>query len=106
MHRVHTEVLNKTEKRAIWDEIIQDFLASGKGLKDYSVTHELDYHQLTYYVGSYKTKKRGQEIGFVPVQVPSSLSMAEIKITYRNIIITLLANTPLSYVQQLIQGLA
>jgi len=47
MHRVHTEALNKAEKRAIWDEIIQDFLVSGKGLKDYSVAHELDYHHHT-----------------------------------------------------------
>ena len=58
MHRVHTDNLDPVEKRALWDEIIQDFLSSGMTYPAYSKLHQLKYDQLSYYVCAYRKKQR------------------------------------------------
>ena len=101
MHRIHTEELSKTEKRAIWDEIIQDFLASNIGLTQYSKQHGLRYDHLSYYVAAYRRKQAGD---FIPVVMPPSQtvnSSTKFTIELGKISIAIPANLPPKQLSQM-----
>lgn len=106
MHRVHTDTLTRKEKRALWDEIIQDFINSGEGFTSYSSKHKLNYDQLVYYVRTYQNKQPNKSAVFLPVQITESLPQAEIKIAYANISINLPSSLSPNYIVELIQGLS
>lgn len=83
MHRVHTDTLSKQEKRAIWDEVILDFLSSGKTMKSYAEHHGLRQDHLGYYVASYRKNQKDSSkttSNFIPVATTVS-SNQEIRVT-------------------------
>lgn len=73
-HRVHDPAIDKQQKRALWDEIIQDFLSSGLSYRDYSEQHGLNYDLLNYYVRAYQRKRQHAQADFVPVAVATAQS--------------------------------
>jgi hypothetical protein len=83
MHRVHNESITKQEKRAIWDELILDYLSSEKTMKAYAEHHGLRLDHLGYYVASYRKKQAVLQktiSNFIPVATTVSSSQ-EIRVT-------------------------
>lgn len=105
MHRIHTDKLNGKEKRALWDEIIQDFLNSGEQFTTYSRKHQLNYDQLLYHVRAYKTKQANKSQKFLPVQVTEAPPSADIKVVYADVTVKLPSTMSCEYVVKLVQGL-
>lgn len=72
MHRIHTEILSKKEKRQLWDEIIADYLSSGQSVRSYSEAHGLKSDHLSYYVSSHKRKQQNKSTAFIPLELPKA----------------------------------
>ena len=39
MHRIHATDISHAERRSLWDEMTQDYFASGESVRDYSERH-------------------------------------------------------------------
>ena len=113
MHKVPTEGLSKSEKRLLWDKIIQDYLSSEKGLKRYSEENGINYDHLSYYVYAYK-RKQAKSSGFISLPMPSSVSprsakqkaaSCEIRVDYTQKQIYLPTTLSSSTLQCLLKGL-
>jgi hypothetical protein len=102
MHRVHSESLSKQEKRALWDEIIQDYFSSQQSVREYCEIHGLKSDHLSYYVHSHKKKHSSKR--FIPVNL-GNISTDMFSVEYDSLIIRLPINTPSDFLRQLISDL-
>lgn len=98
MHRVHTEPLSKEEKRALWDEIVEDFKRSQLSVRKYSDAHGLKQDHLSYYV---QTHKRKQASRFIPLQI-NSPSASDFCIECDGITVRLPFTVPSHFLRQLL----
>lgn len=73
MHRVHSDEISRKAKRALWDEIIQDYLSSDERAGAYCERHGLKSDHLYYYVSSYRRKQRSVQ-PFIPVEAPAMVN--------------------------------
>ena len=103
MHRVHTENLTKSEKRQIWDEIIQDYLSSEQSVRVYSEVHGLKVDHLSYYVSTYKRKQKQSSSSFVLASPSLAPTNECITISNNALNIKLPMSSPLLLIENLLK---
>ena len=105
MHPVHTAVLSKAEKRAMWDKILNEFAQSDLVAAAFCREHQIKYDNFAYYLHEQRRKKSSKFIK-VSTSAPPTTTSSHIKIVTDKLTIHIPANLTAEQITNIVKGVS